>query len=80
MKISYEQNAYDFLVNDSWAIDPDFKLELLNADKIDAFNLFVEELYPEGVDRTKLNDFLRFDIDWIREQLGLVEESEDEDE
>lgn len=41
----------------------------------------LEDLYPDGLSETELNDLLWFDSDWIFEQLGISEdEDEDEDE
>ena len=41
----------------------------------------LEDLYPDGLSETELNDLLWFDSDWIFEQLGISDdEDEDEDE
>ena len=40
----------------------------------------IEELYPDGIDRTALNDIMWFDSDWIFETLGISEEEEEERE
>ena len=36
----------------------------------------INELYPDGIDATTLNDILWFDSDWILESLGVKEEEE----
>lgn len=44
------------------------------------FMNLIEELYPEGIDRTALNDLLWFDDDWIFESLGIKDEEESGDD
>lgn len=39
--------------------------------KGEAFMELIEELYPDGIDRTALNDLMWFDSDWIYESLGM---------
>ena len=43
------------------------------------FENLIEELYPDGIEETRLNDILRFDSDWVLEVLGISEEEEEED-
>lgn len=40
----------------------------------------LEELYPEGVDETALNDFIAFDDDYIFECLGISDDDEEDEE
>lgn len=40
----------------------------------------LEDIYPDGIDETQLNDLLWFDAETVYEWLGIGEESEDEDE
>lgn len=40
----------------------------------------LEELYPEGIDETSLNDLLWFDDEWIFETLGISSGEEEEEE
>lgn len=48
-------------------------------DKLDDFELLIEDCYPEGISQTSLNDILWLDSDWVLEQLGLNDnESEEE--
>lgn len=47
--------------------------------KEEEFEALIEELYPDGIDETQLNDILWFDSEWVFECLGINEE-EDEDE
>jgi len=47
-----------------------------NAEKLDDLELLIEELYPDGISETQLNDILWVEEDWLFEQLGLSEEEE----
>lgn len=53
---------------------------IIDHDKADEFDALIEELYPDGIDETQLNDILWFDDEWVLESLGIEEEDEDEDE
>lgn len=53
---------------------------IIEHDKADEFDALIEELYPDGIDETQLNDILWFDDEWVLESLGIEEEEEDEDE
>ena len=36
----------------------------------------LEELYPEGITETSLNDILAFEPEWLLNELGLADEEE----
>jgi hypothetical protein len=40
----------------------------------------MEELYPDGIDETSLNDILRFEEDWVFEMLGISDEEEEKED
>ena len=42
--------------------------------------MLIEELYPDGIDETQLNDILWFKSEWVYEMLGISEEEEEEEE
>ena len=44
------------------------------------FEDMIDELYPDGISETQLNDILWFDADWIYESVGLKTESDYEQE
>ena len=44
----------------------------------DELEAIIEELYPDGIDETTLNDILWFDSDTVFEWLGISEEEEEE--
>jgi hypothetical protein len=44
------------------------------------FENLIEELYPDGLTDTALNDLLWFDSEFIFESLGINEEEEETEE
>ena len=40
-------------------------------DKLDDLDFLLEELYPEGISESHLNDILWFESDWVFAQLGI---------
>ena len=58
---------------DAWSGAKDTKETILKADKGNDFDFLIEELYPNGLSETQLNDILWFESDWICEQLGIKE-------
>ena len=68
MKIYEELNLSE--VN-TWAGASKVKNTIINAGLEEEFNNLIDELYPEGLSITKLNDLLRFDYEYIFECLGI---------
>lgn len=54
--------------------------EIAKEDKLDELADLIEELYPDGISFTGLNDLLCFDSDWVLSILGIEEEEEEEEE
>lgn len=65
---------------DAWSGAKDTKQTILDNGKEDDFENLIDELYPEGLTDTQLNDLLWHDSDWVLEQLGISEEEEEEEE
>ena len=63
--------------NNRGAIDT--KEKIIDAGKAEEFEALIEELFPNGIDETELNDLLWFDDDYILEALGITEEGEEEE-
>lgn len=64
----------------AWSGAEDTKQTIIDNNKADDFDRLIEELYPDGLSETQLNDILWFESDWIFESLGITEEeNEDED-
>lgn len=52
----------------SGAVD---RVKYLTAEQLDTIESILEDIYPEGVDETTINDLFWFDEDWIAEMLGF---------
>ena len=65
-------NENTTLVNfDAWSGATDTKERIINECKADEFDNLIEELYPDGLTDTQLNDLLWFEEDWLFEMLGI---------
>ena len=71
MKIITETSLFNF---DAWSGAIDTQKRIINAGKETEFEQLIDELYPDGLTDTELNDLLRFDDKWIYETLGIEEE------
>lgn len=55
----------------AWSGAKTTKNRIINEGKVDLFDDIIEELYPDGIDETLLNDILWFDRDWVYKSLGI---------
>ena len=63
----------------SGAIDTYEAIE--EAGKLEDLEFLLEDIYPDGLTETELNDILWFEDEWLFENLGMeTEGEEDEDE
>lgn len=70
-------NENTTLVNfDAWSGAKETKERIINEGKAEEFDNLIEELYPDGLSETALNDILWFEEDWLFEMLGISEEEE----
>ena len=58
----------------AWSGAKDTQETILNEGKGEEFDSLIEEIYPDGIDETQLNDLLWFDDEWLYEMLGIAEE------
>ena len=58
----------------AWQGAEDTKNLIIDNDKENDFECLMEDLYPEGMTETQLNDVLWFETDWICETLGIDNE------
>jgi len=65
---------------DAWSGAKDTKETTINAGKVDEFDALIDELYPDGLTDTQLNDLLWFEPEFIFENLGISDENDDENE
>ena len=68
MKTYNETKLVDF---QAWSGAVDTKNTIIDHDKQTDFEYLIEELYPDGLSETQLNDLLWFDAEWVFEQLGI---------
>ena len=71
MKIVSEVSLWIF---EGWSGAEETIRVIIEYDKVEEFEQLIEELFPEGIDKTHLNDLLRFEDSWIFEMLGISEE------
>ena len=56
---------------DAWSGAVDTKETIIDAGKEKEFDFLIDELYPDGLTETELNDLLWFEEDWLFEMLGI---------
>ena len=71
MKITSEMSLKNFK---AWSGAKDTLNKLIELDKCDELEFILEDLYPNGLTETQLNDILWFEDEWIYETLGIEEE------
>ena len=75
MKISREMDLRNF---EAWSGAKDTLNKLIELDKCEELEAVLEDIYPDGISETQLNDILWFDDEWIFETLGIEEDEEEE--
>jgi Na+-transporting NADH:ubiquinone oxidoreductase subunit NqrF len=70
MKLYKEESLSRF---EFWSGAKD-RAEKLTDQEFDQIESMLNELYPDGMDETQLNDFFWFDFETIAEWLGTTEE------
>ena len=75
MKIINEMSIADF---EAWSGGIDTKQRIIDEGKESEFEIIIDELYPDGLTDTKLNDILWFEEEWIFESLGITDNEEEE--
>lgn len=66
MKIYKDYYLHDF---NFWGGAKD-NIKYLTKDDFNIVELELEEMYPDGIEETELNDLFRFDIDEVAKILG----------
>ena len=74
MKIILDNNGIENF--DAWSGAIDTKETIINKGKADEFDSLIEELYPDGLTDTQLNDLLWFEEEWIFKMLRIETEEE----
>lgn len=65
---------------EAWSGAVDTKKRIIEEGKSEEFDSLIEELYPDGLSETQLNDLLWFEEEWIFEMLGITDEEEIEED
>ena len=76
MKLTRDISISNF---ESWSGAKSTQKRIIEEGKENDFDAMIEDLYPDGLTDTQLNDLLWFEEDWLFEQLGISDEDEDED-
>jgi hypothetical protein len=77
MKIISELSIVNF---QAWSGAIDTQKRIIDENKVNDFDSYIEELCPDGLTDTQLNDILWFDSENVFEYLGISEEEEEEEE
>ena len=64
----------------AWSGAKDTQKTILDNGKGDNFESMIDELYPDGLTDTQLNDLLWFESEFIFESLCINEDEEEEEE
>ena len=72
-----EMSIYDF---EPWSGAEEAYDKIYNAGKLDELENILEDLYPDGIEETVLNDLLRFDEDYVLDLLGIEDDEEEDDD
>jgi hypothetical protein len=74
MKIINELSIINF---EAWDGAKDTQKRIIEEGKVNDFDSYIYELFPDGLTDTELNDILWFDSENVFEYLGISEEDED---
>ena len=77
MKIISEISIVNF---DAWSGAIDTQKKIVDTNNVENFDSYIEELYPDGLTDTHLNDILWFDSENVFEYLGISEDEETDEE
>lgn len=75
IKITSEINIEDF---EAWSGGKDTLDRIIEEGKEKEFEYYINDLYPDGIDKTQLNDILWFDSQQVFQDLGINENDTDE--
>ena len=68
---------YDY---EPWSGAVDTWEKIVAVDMVDYLDRYLEDIYPDGLTKTELNDILWFDGEEVLRDLGISEGTEDDDE
>lgn len=72
MKVTEELSLSNF---DFWGGAKE-RAQMLTIDELNEIESQLNDLYPDGIDATQINDIFWFDFDWIVQMLGYEDEED----
>lgn len=76
MKIISETSIADFK---AWLGAVETKQAIIDAGKCDEFDSYIEEIYPDGLTDTQLNDMLWHESEYMLYLMGISEDDDDDE-
>lgn len=61
-----------------WSGAVDTYNRIYNEDKLNDLEFLLDDLYPDGIEETQLNDLLWFESEWLYECLGIEDEDNED--
>ena len=77
MKITYDLDLSKFK---AWSGARSTLDRIIEEDMCEDLEFILDDIFPDGMTETQLNDLLWFDADAVFEWLGISDEDEDEEE
>lgn len=70
----------DFSSYEPWGAAVSTFDNIQNAGKMDALEQLIDDMYPDGINKTELNDLLAFESDWVYSILVMPSEEDFDEE
>jgi hypothetical protein len=67
-------NTQTLLTFDAWNGAVETKETIIENRKSQQFDQLIEDIFPDGLTDTELNDILWFETDWVYKELRIREE------
>ena len=67
-------NTQTLLTFDAWSGAVETKETIIENRKSQHFDQLIEDIFPDGLTDTELNDILWFETDWVYKELRIREE------
>lgn len=67
-------NTQTLLTFDAWSGAVETKETIIENRKSQQFDQLIEDMFPDGLTDTELNDILWFETDWVYKELRIREE------
>ena len=65
---------------EAWSGAISTKERIISEGKSEDFDYLIDELYPNGLSETQLNDILWFESDWVFKNLGISNDEEEHED